>query len=465
MGTKVKHSPHGRVATVLRCSSAALASTALLAALGVAASSPALANSKASTKTVNLTWWTWTANPKTVVNNFEKSHPGIKVTYKDVGSGGGEYTKLLTVLKAGSGAPDVVQIEYDILPEFIATKKLVNIAPYVDRYKKDYPSWVWDQVSVGSAVYAVPEDIGPLAMIYEPSIFKKYHLVVPKTWAQYEKDAVKLHKADPSEYMTLNPAAPDNGGEIIAMFWQAGAQLFKEQSNGTWDIAINTPATRRVLSYWAALGKDGATSLATAYTVSDYHNIALGKYATYLQAAWYPSYEIVPYLTKKVPQHFAVTQLPQWTAGAHASANNGGSTNAVTDQAPDPKAAAEFAAYINTSSSGINIDETTASSGGRGLFAAASARASAPAFKSTRIPNFPANTMTVYSQAAQGVNTGFVWSPWTQDLENALSVEADAAASGKMSVPSALSKVQSTIVTDAESGGYSVKVSSKNLGL
>lgn len=446
----------------LRVLGAVSASAALLGTLGAV---PIWTATASASSTVNLTWWTWTSNPQNVIKNFEKSHPGIKVTYKDVGAGSGEYTKLLTVLKAGSGAPDVVQIEYDILPEFIATKKLVNIASYVDQYKKDFPSWVWDQVSEGSAVYSVPEDTGPLAMIYEPSIFKKYGLTVPTTWAQYEQDAVKLHKADPSEYMTLNPASPDNGGEIIAMFWQAGANLFKLQSNGTWDIGINTPATRKVLSYWATLGKDGSTSLATAYSVNDEHNIALGKYATYLQAAWYPSYDLDPYVTTKLPQTFAMAPLPQWTAGAHASANNGGSSNAVTDQAPDPKAAAEFAAYINTSPSGINIDEAVASSGGRGLFPAASARATVPAFKSAKIPNFPSNTLQVYSQAAQDVNTGFVWSPWTVDLENALSVDADAAATGKMSVASALSKVQSTIVTDAESEGYSVKAVSKNLGM
>ena len=59
------------------------------------------------------------------------------------------------------------------------------------------------QVSQGSAVYAVPEDIGPMALMYQPSVLKKYNLPVPATWAQFASDAVALHKADPAHVPDL----------------------------------------------------------------------------------------------------------------------------------------------------------------------------------------------------------------------------------------------------------------------
>jgi len=65
------------------------------------------------------------------------------------------YAKLTTALAGGTG-PCVTQNEYSELPQYIAAHDFVNIAQYVSGYQKDYPAWVWGQVSQGSAVYAIP---------------------------------------------------------------------------------------------------------------------------------------------------------------------------------------------------------------------------------------------------------------------------------------------------------------------
>ena len=96
--------------------------------------------------------------------------------------GGTFYAKLTTAMAGGTG-PDVTQVEFDHLPQFIGAHDLVNIAQYVSQYKSDFPAWTWDQVSQGSAVYAVPEDIGPMGLMYQPGVLKKYNLPVPATWA------------------------------------------------------------------------------------------------------------------------------------------------------------------------------------------------------------------------------------------------------------------------------------------
>ena len=80
---------------------------------------------------------------------------------------------------------------------------------------------MWGQVSQGSAVYAMPEDIGPMGLMYQPGVLKKYHLPVPATWAKFASDAVALHKADPCQYLTYFP--PNDGDYLEALFWQAGA--------------------------------------------------------------------------------------------------------------------------------------------------------------------------------------------------------------------------------------------------
>src|SRR5579884_4513851 len=85
----------------------------LLAACGGSSGAPA-----SSSGPLTLTFWSWVPNLQQAVNLFEKSHPNIKVKLVNAGQGTPEYTKLRTALKAGSGAPDVVQIEFQYLPTF-----------------------------------------------------------------------------------------------------------------------------------------------------------------------------------------------------------------------------------------------------------------------------------------------------------------------------------------------------------
>ncbi|MGH9105524.1 MAG: ABC transporter substrate-binding protein, partial [Acidimicrobiales bacterium] len=362
---------------------------------------------------VTLTWWTWTTNPKKVIANFEKSHPGIKVTPPpDYGSGGTFYSKLTTAMAGGTG-PCITQIEYDHLPQFLAEHDLVPITKYVSKYAKDFPAWVWHQVSQRGQVYAVPEDIGPMALMYQPSVLKKYHLAVPTTWAQFASDAVALHKADPSQYLTY--FAPNDADVQEALWWQAGAFPYKVLRNGTWKVDVDGAKEQKVMQYWGKLVNEGAVAVDQDFEADWGHHIGQDRYVAMVGAGWSPTYMVDAYLPSGSTQQWAVAQMPQWTPGAHASANWGGSTNAVTKDCPSDlvKDAATFAAYINTSKTGLAIDErpATPSGGGRGLFPAALARASVPEF-SARVPHFAGNINAQFSKYAGAVPVKFEWSPW-----------------------------------------------------
>src|SRR5438270_2909578 len=96
-------------------------------------------SASSSSGPVTLTFWTWVPNIQQEINLFEQSHPNIKIKLVNAGQGGPEYTKLRTALKAGSGAPDIVQIEFQYLPTFILTGKLVDLASYgANDIKNDY---------------------------------------------------------------------------------------------------------------------------------------------------------------------------------------------------------------------------------------------------------------------------------------------------------------------------------------
>jgi multiple sugar transport system substrate-binding protein len=431
--------------------------SAVVALSGVTAACSSSSAPSSTSGPVTLSWWSWTSNPKDVIANFEKSHPGIKIsTPPDYGSGGTFYTKLTTALAGGTG-PCITQVEYDHLPQFLAQHDLVSITQYVSSYKSDFPSWVWNQVSQNGQVYAMPEDIGPMALMYQPSVLSKYHLPVPTTWAQFASDAVTLHKDDPSQYLTY--FAPNDADVQEALWWQAGAFPYQVQSNGSWKVDVDGPVEQKVMEYWGKLVSEGAVAVDQDFEADWGHHIGQDRYVAMVGAGWSPTYMVDAYLPAGSKQQWAITQMPQWTVGANASANWGGSTNAVTKDCPsaDVKDAATFAAYINTAKSGLAIDEkpATTAGGGRGLFPAALARASVPEFTAS-VPHFQGNINAQYSQYAADVPVNFEWSPWDSELGTYLTTEMGKAAAGKEPWSQVLVNKESELLNYAKSAGYSV---------
>ena len=77
-----------------------------------------------------LTFWTWVPNIQSTVDLYEQSHPGVDVEVSNVGQGDEHYTQLRTVLSAGTGAPDAVQMEFKNIPAFVLTDSLVDLSQY-----------------------------------------------------------------------------------------------------------------------------------------------------------------------------------------------------------------------------------------------------------------------------------------------------------------------------------------------
>jgi len=85
-----------------------------------------------------ITFWAWEPGIARAVNQFNKTHPSICVTLEDVGAGDPQYVKISDALKAGSGAPDVAEVEFDELPSFEVTHSVVDLAKYgANKYKSN----------------------------------------------------------------------------------------------------------------------------------------------------------------------------------------------------------------------------------------------------------------------------------------------------------------------------------------
>ena len=405
------------------------------------------------TKKASLTFWTWIKNADKLAEQFMEAYPSIQVTVKNVGQGQPQYTKLTTAIQAGSGAPDVVQIEFQFIPQFVNTGGLLDISKYDDGYGKLFPQWTWNQVHFGGKLYAIPQDVGPVGLIYRKDLFDKYGISVPKTWAEYAQAAAKLHSADPSEYITF--FAVNDGGWINSLLWQAGVFPFKETPNG-WKINFNTPEAKSVVNYWVDLVKKGYVKVSNDWTPPWIHELGAGDYASVIGAAWSPTYEIEPYIPKGSTQQWRAAEIPQWTAGAQVDSNWGGSTNAVTKQTKYPEAAALFAAWINTHLSTLSVMTTDIGEGGSGLFTADLSTPKVGKFLSP-VPFLGGQKANeVFSNMVPWVDKDFQWSPWTSYVYNQMTVEFTDLFAGKITTDQTIQNLQNKVTSFARAQGFQV---------
>jgi multiple sugar transport system substrate-binding protein len=408
------------------------------------------------TTKVTLNGWGWGSNPQVINKNFEKMYPNITIKWNNVGAGEAEYTKLLAADEAGSGAPDVTGIEYLEMPVFTSKHYLVNLTPLlgtklVSELKADSPAGIWDETAAGPDLYGVPHDVGPVAFGYRPSIFKKYKLVVPKTWAQYAADAVKLHQANPKLYMGWVPTNSTN--DITGLIQQDGGNFFQEISPTSWKITIDSPAAEKIYNFFGDLAKKGDLAEAAQYDPSWEKQLGDGDYAAYLLPAWGPTFEVDEYIKG---EQWDLTQPPQWsTNGTPVDYESGGSAVVVTSQSKNPavlKASALYAAYTALSQSGVAVNESPAI----GNFSASLKAADVPGFN-TKIPEFGPGVNATYEKIiSKDITPFWQWSPWTDYVTTELESVFTNALAGKETFDQALQSAQSAVVKYAENEGYTI---------
>jgi multiple sugar transport system substrate-binding protein len=397
---------------------------------------------------VTLTFWTWVPDLQDEIKLFEKAHPNIHVKLVNAGQGTPEYTKLRNALKAGTGAPDVVQIEFQYLPTFVLQKALVDLATYgANSLKGDYVPWTWGQVSNGSAVYAIPQDSGPMGLLYRKDIFDKYNLQVPTTWDQFAQVAQQLHQAAPDISMTTFEGT--DGGWLQGLEWQAGSHPFTV--NGTnLTVNLNDAPAQKVFNYWGDLVNKKLVATTPDFTNDWYAAFNNGKYATWITAAWGPVF--LSGFAAHTSGKWRAAPLPQWSAGEMASANWGGSSDAVTMQSKHPKEAYELASWINHDKSSAMMLATK-----QFLFPTVNGVLSDPSFASGKLDFYGGQQVNqVFIESSGHVNTNFQWSPFQDYVYAQMGDLVGSAQSGKMSFSDALNQLQANVVAYGKQQGFTV---------
>jgi multiple sugar transport system substrate-binding protein len=405
---------------------------------------------KAMSTPTTLTFWTWVPDIAKEVAVFQKKYPAIKVNVVNAGQGTPEYTKLRTALKAGTGAPDLVQMEFQYIPTFTLTKSLVDLRPYgAEADKSKFVDWTWKQVTgSGGEIWAYPQDTGPMGMLYRADIFDQYKISVPKTWDEFAAAAKKLHDANPNAYITN--LASNQVGVWHGLQWQAGAKPYTV--NGTTvGLNVNDAPSKKLADYWGGLAKQGLISTDPDFTDNWFQGLNKGKYATWLTAAWGPVF--LTGSAKSTAGKWRAAPLPQWSAGESKSGNWGGSTTAVVKGTKNAIAAARFAQFLNTDPETTKMFNTVQS-----FFPATKPLLSEPSFTGQQAPFYGGQTVNkLFSDISNTVSTDFQWPPFLDQSVNDWTETVGKALADKSDVAAASDQWESRLVTYAKNQGFTVQ--------
>src|SRR6478735_3446691 len=303
---------------------------------------------------VTLDYWAWGTAQDPMVDAWNKAHPDIQVKHTDAGGGTDSSAKLLTATRAGN-APDVSVVEYQTLPAMIVGDVAADITKYVgDDVKKSFTDSTWGLTTFNDAIYGIPQDVGPMAFVYNQKRLDELGVPVPTTWAEFKTAAQAVHTADPSAYLaTFNTS---EFGFFAGMAQQAGAKWWSVDGD-KWTVGIDDEASQQVADYWQDLIDNDLIKVEDLLTPQWNQEVNAGQILSWASALWAPG--VIYGVAESMAGQWAMAPLPQWTPGDSKVAYQGGSAVVVTTSSKHPKEAAEFAAWINSSDEGAGIQLET----------------------------------------------------------------------------------------------------------
>ncbi|HEU5223956.1 MAG TPA: extracellular solute-binding protein [Candidatus Lumbricidophila sp.] len=293
-----------------------------------------------STTDITLDVWGWN-DAAPAYAEFTKKYPHIKVNWVKNEGPGDVLTKFQNAVKAGSGGPDLLGVEYQAISQLALPGSLQDLSAagltdtlsqYVDSVRKG--------VQVNGKPYALPNDQGPMVMIYNKALYAQAGVTsAPKTWEEFADAAKKIHALAPDAYIANAPDA----GLATSLLWASGSKAFQASSAKDLKINLQDDSAKKVATLWGDLAKEGL--LSPVGTWSDEWNRALdnNKLATLLMGSW---------MINGLDDHakpagsWDVAQIPSFD-GKPASAMNGGSGIAMAAGSKKKAAAAGLLQFLS----------------------------------------------------------------------------------------------------------------------
>lgn len=312
-----------------------LASIVIAGALALAGCG---SGSNASSENSNtFEFWAFSGiNEKASVADYTKQHKNIHVKLTEVGSST-ETAQALTTALAGGKVPDLVLIQGDDLPKFVAQpQNFVDLRTLgADKIKGDYLNWIISQSTAkDGTIIGIPTDVGGMAIAYRKDLFAAAGLPTDPTevgklwptWDQFIETGKRYTAATHKPFI-------DNAETSV--FYQAVNQGPEKYYDSNHQLAYKTsPQVRNAFNLALKAIAAGISANQTSFTDEWSAGMVKGQFAVVSAPSW-----MLNSIRTTAPGTSGKWGIATIPGGA---GNWGGSYLAIPKNAKNPQAAWNF---------------------------------------------------------------------------------------------------------------------------
>jgi lactose/L-arabinose transport system substrate-binding protein len=307
-----------------------------------------------------ITVWSWdiaAAGLTRIAADFEAQNEGTKINVVDVGYDN-SYDKISVGLSAGSGLPDLITVETEVLPGYIEAfpGSFVNVATLLGSEVNNFdPSKIAAGSDSTGALFAIPWDSGTTAL-YVRTDYVQQAGVDPSTIVTWQDFLALSEKVFAATGKTAFDTDLSTGAMFLQMMQQQGSGIFDSAGK----IDVNGPEGVTALTLLQDFYKKGLINNVVGWDerVSSAVN---GVSAFSPNAVWWSGT-----LKADAPDlsgNWAIQPLPAFEPGGATASNNGGSNLVIPSQSKNPELAFAFAKFALA-----NVDNQNSMSFSEGLF-------------------------------------------------------------------------------------------------
>lgn len=401
-------------------------------------------NTGSSTTGQEMEFWGWAPGYKEAVELWNKTHPDMKVKFKETASTDKAYPKMFTAIKAGN-APCLAQVEYGALPNFVIQDAVEPITKQGKDLKKDFTEDGWVQSNVAGELYGIPVDTAPIAFIYNKAAFDKFGITAPKTWEEYREMAKKVKEQDST--VSIGYFANDPNWNA-ALARQKGAKWF-EMGKDAWKVSIDDQDTKEVADFWQSMIDEGLIKAEQSYQPALYKQMAEGKILSEPFGIW--DTKVLAQNLKGESGKWAVAPMPVWKDRPGVYVSAGGSATVVLKGCQNVDNAVKFAHWMATDNKSVNALITDG-----GLWPASIAGLSSPALDKPVEFYGNAKIYEPFKEISKSIKPDWTWGPLQNQL-NGYFWDAMAKVNKEHTIYSVYQELQKKTIADIEKAKLKVE--------
>ena len=253
-------------------------------------------------------------------------------------------------LLAGTGAPDLVDIEFGKYANFL--KGDIQLIPLNDIVEPELDNIVKARVDIYAKdgnYYGICFHVGAAIIFYNTELCDSAGIdyTAIKTWDDYYEAAKTFKEANPDKYW-MSVESSD-----IWHMWPQLAELGADMTDADGNATIDTPEMAKVLEYNRKMVNEELAVVAPGtyhHAEEFYAMMDEGDIASIVMPFWYLDRftNYMPDLAEKI----ATAPLPVWEEGEKRSVGQGGTGTSVTNQADDPDLTKAFLSFCKLSKEG-----------------------------------------------------------------------------------------------------------------